>query len=94
MRCGLVGALEAALVLSTHALRFDPAQVAYNLNTNESAVNPIDYWGQWDNHTYHPSPSNWRFPFYSLFLDRFVNGDPTNGKNPLCGTPRWNSSLT
>ena len=23
-------------------------------------------------------PDNWRFPFYTLFLDRFVNGDPTN----------------
>jgi alpha-1,3-glucan synthase len=25
-----------------------------------------------------PSPENWRFPFYTLMLDRFVNGDPTN----------------
>ena len=27
---------------------------------------------------YHPSPTNWRFPFYTLMLDRFINGDPTN----------------
>jgi alpha-1,3-glucan synthase len=60
------------------ALRYDLAQSAYNLNQNESAVNPLDYWGEWDNHTYYPSPWNWRFPFYSFFLDRFVNGDPTN----------------
>ena len=94
MRWGPLGALAAALVSSTYALRYDPAQVAYNLNTNQTAVNPIDYSGKWDNHTYHPSPSNWRFPFYTLFLDRFVNGDPGNGKNPLHGKPRGTSSLT
>ena len=76
---GSVGAVLATLVISTNALRYDPAQVAYNLNTNQSAINPVDYWGEWgDNHTYYPSPSNWRFPFYSTFLDRFVNGDPFN----------------
>ena len=69
-----------ALVISTSvALRYDPAQVLHNLNQNQTAVKPIDYWGQWDGHTYTPSPSNWRFPFYTLFLDRFVNGDPSNG---------------
>lgn len=94
MRWGNLGALAAALVSPTYALRYDPAQVAYNLNTNQTAVNPIDYSGKWDNHTYHPSPSNWRFPFYTLFLDRFVNGDPGNGKNPLHGKPRGTSSLT
>ena len=78
---GPVGTLVAALLLSStvDALRYDPAQVLYNLNQNQTAVNPTDYWGQWDNHTYTPSPSNWRFPFYTLFLDRFVNGDPSNG---------------
>jgi len=30
------------------------------------------------NHTYYPSPDNWRFPFYSFIVDRFVNGDPSN----------------
>lgn len=30
------------------------------------------------NHTYYSSPENWRFPFYSFIIDRFVNGDPTN----------------
>ncbi|KAL8766393.1 MAG: hypothetical protein Q9209_006827 [Squamulea sp. 1 TL-2023] len=63
---------------SCSALRYDPAQVAFNLNENQTATDPTQYWGQWDNHTYHPSPSNWRFPFYTLFLDRFVNGDPSN----------------
>lgn len=60
------------------AFRYDPAYVQYNLNQNENAVHPLDYWGEWDGHDYTPSPTNWRFPFYTLFLDRFVNGDPTN----------------
>ncbi|KAL8689434.1 MAG: hypothetical protein Q9218_004894 [Villophora microphyllina] len=70
--------LFAALVTSCLALRYDPAQVAFNLNENTTATDPAQYWGQWHDHTYHPSPSNWRFPFYTLFLDRFVNGDPSN----------------
>ena len=60
------------------SLKFDVQEVGYNLNENTTAVNPLDYWGEWTDHTYHPSPSNWRFPFYTLFLDRFVNGDPSN----------------
>ena len=65
----------AALVTS---LKFDPQQVGFNLNENKTAVNPLDYWGEWQDHEFHESPSNWRFPFYTLFLDRFVNGDPSN----------------
>lgn len=62
----------------TVALRFDPDQVDFNLNQNKTATDPTDYWGERPGHTYHPSPSNWRFPFYTLFLDRFSNGDPKN----------------
>ncbi|QDS68915.1 hypothetical protein FKW77_008195 [Venturia effusa] len=58
--------------------RFDPREVDYNLNQNQAAVDPLEYTGKWDGHVYHPSPDNWRFPFYTLFLDRFVNGDPIN----------------
>lgn len=60
------------------ALRYDAQEILYNLNTNESATDPLDYWGTWDNHTFNPSPSNWRMPMYTLMLDRFANGDPTN----------------
>ncbi|RDW75869.1 glycoside hydrolase family 13 protein [Coleophoma crateriformis] len=60
------------------ALIYDEQYVGYNLNTNKTATSPHDYWGEWEGHTYMPSPTNWRFPFYTLFLDRFVNGDPTN----------------
>nr|POE47199.1 cell wall alpha-1,3-glucan synthase ags1 [Quercus suber] len=67
--------------LATHAAAsyYDEAYVGWNLNVNQDAQTPLDYSPpEWDNHTYQPSPTNWRFPFYSMFLDRFVNGDPTN----------------
>lgn len=62
----------------TWGYRYDPKEVDYNLNQNPIATSPLDYSGAWPNHTYYPSPANWRFPIYSLFLDRFVNGDPSN----------------
>lgn len=69
------------LALSTPAVRawpYDADLTHYNLNENQTANTPTDYWGTWPNHEYFPSPDNWRVPIYSLFLDRFVNGDPTN----------------
>ncbi|KZF22864.1 glycosyltransferase family 5 protein [Xylona heveae TC161] len=70
--------LLALLIPVSHSLRYDPAYEDWNLNTNKTAIDPLDYWGEWENHTYTPSPENWRMPFYSFFLDRFVNGDPAN----------------
>lgn len=64
--------------LLSNAYRYDPAYTEYNLNQNETAIDPLDYWGEWTGHNYTTSPDNWRFPFYTLFLDRFVDGDPTN----------------
>ncbi|KAF2465803.1 uncharacterized protein BDR25DRAFT_378495 [Lindgomyces ingoldianus] len=66
------------LISFAWASPYDPRELDYNLNQNQSAVSPLDYWGSWDNHTFNPSPRNWRFPFYTFFLDRFANGDPTN----------------
>lgn len=60
------------------SLRYTPEYAEWNLNTNQKATNPLDYSGTWENHKYNPSPNNWRFPVYTLFLDRWVNGDPTN----------------
>lgn len=68
----------ACLLTNTFAYNYDPAWTQYNLNMNRYAQHPLEYSGEWDGHTYTPSPRNWRFPFYTLFLDRFVNGDPTN----------------
>ncbi|KAK4213133.1 alpha-1,3-glucan synthase [Rhypophila decipiens] len=61
-----------------HSLRYDPQYKEHNLNQNESAIHPLDYWGEWEDHKYTESPPNWRFPVYTLFLDRFVNGNPSN----------------
>ncbi|KAM7214975.1 alpha-1,3-glucan synthase [Rhypophila decipiens] len=61
-----------------HGLRYDAREAAYNLNQNRVATDPLDYWGERENHTYFPSPVNWRVPVYTLFLDRFINGDPSN----------------
>jgi alpha-1,3-glucan synthase len=68
------------LITSTLSLRYDPAHEGWNLNLNQSATDPLDYWGEWENHTFHPSPKNWRFPYYVLTLDRYVDGDPTNNE--------------
>ncbi|KAG9926214.1 putative alpha 1,3 glucan synthase, partial [Aureobasidium melanogenum] len=60
------------------SLRYDPSEADWNLNTNQAATSPLEYSGTWQDHIFYPSPDNWRFPFYGLFLDRFVNGDPSN----------------
>ena len=70
--------LLTTLFSLVQAYRYDPEYIDYNINQKEDATNPLDYWGEWTSHEYTPSPENWRFPFYTLFLDRFVNGDPTN----------------
>ncbi|KAG9248333.1 hypothetical protein BJ878DRAFT_564182 [Calycina marina] len=61
-----------------HGLPYQEDQVPWNLNTNQTATNPMEYSGEWTGHDYTPSPDNWRFPFYTIFPDRFANGDPTN----------------
>jgi alpha-1,3-glucan synthase len=58
-------------------LKFDASLADYNINTNRRATNPLEYSGP-TRDNYFPSPSNWRVPFYTIFLDRFVNGDPSN----------------
>ena len=32
------------------ALPYDEEQVLWNLNQNQTATNPLEYWGQWENH--------------------------------------------
>lgn len=73
----LLALLQQQIVL---ALQYSEEHVAYNLNENKTATEPKHYWGQWDNHTYQPSPSNWRFPFYVMSVDAFVDGDPSNNE--------------
>jgi alpha-1,3-glucan synthase len=74
----MFGLFLSLFIALSSALRFEQQFVGYNLNQNQTAVDVSDYYGTWVNHTYQPSPSNWRFPFYTLFLDKYANGDPTN----------------
>lgn len=78
MAFSLQSFLVTLFAASTFALPYIPEYEAYNLNQNKTATSPLEYWGEWPDHRFHPSPENWRMPFYSLFLDRFVNGDPSN----------------
>jgi alpha-1,3-glucan synthase len=78
MKAGPLGLLAVLLAATSTALKYESAYLDYNLNQNETAVHPLDYSGEWEGHTFTPSPEDWRFPFYTLFLDKFVNGDPTN----------------
>ena len=41
----------ASLVRYISPLIYDPDQVSWNLNQNQSAVDPLNYWGQWPNHS-------------------------------------------
>jgi alpha-1,3-glucan synthase len=78
MKWLLASGLISLFATTATSWPYDEAYLDYNLNENKTATNPAEYWGEWPNHEYHPSPKNWRFPFYTLFMDRFVNGDPTN----------------
>lgn len=78
MRWKLVVVCATVLFQPALSWPYDPREVGYNLNENQAAVHPAEYSGQWPDHEYTPSPDNWRFPFYTLFIDRFANGDPNN----------------
>jgi alpha-1,3-glucan synthase len=71
--------LLCALATLVQGLKWDDQFADYNLNQNREATNPLDYAGNrptgWKGHT---SPPDWRMPTYTLFLDRFANGDPSN----------------
>lgn len=83
--------LVALTVRIAQSLPYLSEEANWNLNQNQTATNPLDYSGQWDGHSYTPSPDNWRFPFYTIFLDRLVNGDPSN--DDANGT-QWEHILT
>lgn len=77
------------------ALQYDPAYEEWNLNTNQQAANPLDYAGTRTGHNYMSSPENWRMPFYTIMLDRWVNGDPSNdnANDTLFEQDIWSSQL-
>lgn len=76
----VASALLALLPYATTAIRYEPQFEQWNLNQNKQATHPRDYYGMWENHTFHPSPTNWRFPFYTLTMDRFIDGEPSNNE--------------
>lgn len=78
----MVGIWLAALTALPTAwgLKWAAEHVGYNINENQAAINPTDYWGEWHDHQFNPSPKTWRFPFYVLTMDRYVDGDPTNNE--------------
>ena len=80
MATRLILSLLALLPQATDALRWHADLIPWNLNQNQNAQHPTEYWGEWEDHSYTPSPQNWRFPFYALTQDRFVDGDPTNNE--------------
>ncbi len=71
--------IACALASVVRGLRYDPAFADYNLNQNQNAINPVDFDGdRGAGFVYKSSPDDWRVPTYTLFLDRFANGDPSN----------------
>ena len=76
---GLVPFIASAL-----AAPYNETYAEYNLNTNQNAQSPLDYDTSFVPSTYHPSPENWRFPYYTILMDKFADGDPTN--NDFFGT--------
>ena len=55
------------LISYVYSFPYDPTHIDFNLNQNKAAKTPLEYWGEWENHTYNPSPSNWRFPYYTVW---------------------------
>ena len=77
----LPSTLYSLLVLSSLivASPYREDLVDYNLNVNQTAQSPLDYYSTRANTTYTPSPSNWRaLPAYTILLDKFADGDPSN----------------
>lgn len=77
----ILNSLRTCILLcigAVQSLKYDPAFVDYNMNINQTATNALDYAASWDGHTYFPSPSNWRFPVYTIILDKWFNGNPSN----------------
>src|SRR5271170_7428943 len=70
--------ITVTLCFSAQALRFDPSYISWNLNTAEDAIDPLDYAGEWEDHDFHPSPDDWRFPLYPRTLHKWVNGGLTH----------------
>ena len=74
----------ASLIASVLAAPYNESYADYNLNTNQNTQDPLEYDTSFVPSTYHPSPENWRIPYYTILMDKFADGDPTN--NDFFGT--------
>ncbi len=73
-----------SLVSLARASPYRDDLVDYNINTNQNAQSPLEY-STTKRSSYFPSPPNWReIPFYTVLLDKFADGDPSN--NDYFGT--------
>ena len=73
-----------ALAPAAYASPYRADLVDYNLNTNQNAQDPTQY-STTKLSKYTQSPPNWRaLPFYTILLDKFADGDPSN--NDFFGT--------
>ncbi|MBW0476037.1 hypothetical protein O181_015752 [Austropuccinia psidii MF-1] len=81
----LFGIFFTATVILSYP--YDPKLQNYNINLNQSAGNNVlYYYSDWpeksqntSSYKYTPSPTNWReLPTYTVILDRFSDGDPSN----------------
>ena len=68
----------APLIASALAAPYNETYAEYNLNTNQNAQSPLDYDTDFVPAQYHPSPDNWRIPYYTILMDKFADGDPAN----------------
>eukprot|EP00442_Polarella_glacialis_P024641 CAMPEP_0115122638 /NCGR_PEP_ID=MMETSP0227-20121206/46955_1 /TAXON_ID=89957 /ORGANISM="Polarella glacialis, Strain CCMP 1383" /LENGTH=3177 /DNA_ID=CAMNT_0002524635 /DNA_START=126 /DNA_END=9659 /DNA_ORIENTATION=+ len=75
--CSFTAALLARLAA---AAPWTQENGPWNVNF-ETEYKPNQYRGSWENHTYFPSPEDWRsISVYQLLTDRFADGDPNNNE--------------
>ncbi|KAG8911787.1 Cell wall alpha-1,3-glucan synthase ags1, partial [Tulasnella sp. 417] len=71
--------LIATFLPAANAMRYMDNLTDYNINSNQNAQSVLDYDSVRPSGKYTPSPQNWRaLPTYTLLLDKFADGDPTN----------------
>ena len=78
LRFSQAGCFILASMYVVLAMKYDPYFADWNMNVNQTATEVLDFYAEWPNHTYTASPQNWRIPAYTIILDKWVNGDPTN----------------
>lgn len=79
----IIQILGAVLLLAgsgVHAAPWTSGNSDWNVNLEDEA-NAANYYGDWDGHTYFPSPDDWRkVPIYQLLIDRWNDGKPENNE--------------